>query len=460
MFTLKSVMTNEILTPAETYEADALSIARGIAIETLIDNAGRAVAEEVARRYGARSTVVLCGPGNNGKDGKVAADYLKRWGWPVRVSDDVAGAELIIDALFGAGLSRDFQKALADRINTAGVPVVAIDVPSGLDGLTGRPRGACIKADLTITFFRKKPGHVLLPGRALCGEVVVADIGIPQDVLAAIKPKLFENTKPQLAQPKMGDHKYRKGHAVIISGDALHSGAARLAAQAALKVGAGLVTIVGATDALAVHAQHLTTIMLAEAPTAMSLSMLLQDMRKNVVCIGPAAGVGTQTMAKVGAVLASPAHVVLDADALTSFQQNPAELFEMIQQRPRGAGTVLTPHDGEFARLFKDIAEASDSKTEQAAKAAERSGAVVLYKGGGYRHRSTWRRSGGEHQCPTIACHCGLWRCAGGPHHRLAGARDGGGKSCSGCRLAAWCNGSKLAAPWFDGRPTDHASGC
>ena len=169
-----------ILTPAQMYQADALAIASGITEHALIENAGRAVAEEIVRRYGARKTVVLCGPGNNGKDGHVAARYLKDWGWPVNVTDDISGAELIIDALYGAGLNRDFPADLASKINSAGVPIISIDVPSGLDGLTGQPRGASVKADLTITFFRKKPAHLLLPGRALCGEIVVADIGIPE----------------------------------------------------------------------------------------------------------------------------------------------------------------------------------------------------------------------------------------------------------------------------------------
>ena len=235
----------ELLTPAQMYQADALAIASGITEVQLIENAGRAVAEEITRRYGARKTVVLCGPGNNGADGKVAARYLKQWGWPVTVSDDITGAELIIDALYGAGLNRDFPSALADKINNAGVPIVAIDVPSGLDGLTGQPRGACVKADLTITFFRKKPAHLLLPGRMLCGEVVVADIGIPESVLPKLKIQLWENSKPVLPGFNSATHKYKRGHAVIVSGAKFNTGASRLAAQAALKIGAGLVTIAG-----------------------------------------------------------------------------------------------------------------------------------------------------------------------------------------------------------------------
>lgn len=370
----------ELLTPAQMYQADALTIASGITEAQLIENAGRSVAEEIVRRYGARNTAVLCGPGNNGADGKVAARYLRQWGWPVTVSDDITGAELIIDALYGAGLNRDFPAVLADKVNKAGVPVVAIDVPSGLDGQTGQPRGTCIKADLTITFFRKKPAHLLLPGRMLCGEIVVADIGIAENVLAAINPQLWENTKPILPGFDSSTHKYKRGHAVIVSGAKFSTGASRLAAQAALKIGAGLVTIAGHEDELRVHTAHLTAIMLARADNALALGMLLKDQRRNAVCIGPAAGVGSETSAKVRAILASDAATVLDADALTSFAQNPAELFAAIAERPNRP-VVITPHEGELARLFSNLNDVSEAKHERALVAAKRSGAIVILKG-------------------------------------------------------------------------------
>jgi hydroxyethylthiazole kinase-like uncharacterized protein yjeF len=370
----------ELLTPAQMYQADALAMASGITEAQLIENAGRAVAEEIVRRYGARKTVVLCGPGNNGADGKVAARYLKQWGWPVTVADDIAGAGLIIDALYGAGLSRDFPTELADRINSAGVPVVAIDVPSGLDGLTGHPRGASVKADLTITFFRRKPAHLLLPGLMLCGEVVVADIGIPESVLPKLKIQLWENSKQVLPSFDSSTHKYKRGHALIVSGAKFNTGASRLAAQAALKIGAGLVTIAGHEDELQVHAAHTTALMLAQTKNAMALGMLLNDKRRNAVCIGPAAGVGSETCARVRAVLASSAASVLDADALSSFAQNPAELFAAIAELP-DRPVILTPHESEFARLFSDLANVPEAKHERALKAAKRSGAIIILKG-------------------------------------------------------------------------------
>ena len=392
----------ELLTPAEMYRADALAVAAGVPSLTLMENAGRAVAEEIVRRFGARRTFIACGPGNNGGDGFVVARYLKAWGWPVRVAllgarsglkGDTAAmaakwdgaveqgiligdAELIVDALFGAGLAKDFPRELAGAINGAGVPVVAVDVPSGLDGATGTQRGTCVKADVTVTFFRKKPGHLLMPGRALCGEIAVADIGIPDSVLNEIGPSVFANARPLLPTPALAGHKYGRGHAVIVSGGPLNSGAARLAAEAALRSGAGLVTMSGSRDALGVHAAHVTAIMLSDA----GLQTLLADARKNAVCIGPAAGAGAAARANVETVLMSGAATVLDADALTSFADDPKALFALIAAKPERP-VIMTPHDGEFSRLFNYLASASESKLERAREAASRSGAVVILKG-------------------------------------------------------------------------------
>ena len=222
-------MTHELLTPEEMYRADALAVRAGVSSLTLMENAGRAVAEEIVRRYGARPVLVLCGPGNNGGDGFVVARYLKRWGWPVRLAllgdaaalkGDAAAMAARWDGRGGAGdrhrrargsssmrcsargSPRTFRPISPSAINGAGVPVVAVDVPSGLDGLTGKPRGAAVRADVTVTFFRRKPGHVLMPGRMLCGEVVVADIGIPESVLQEIRPScLYQQRKSALPCP-------------------------------------------------------------------------------------------------------------------------------------------------------------------------------------------------------------------------------------------------------------------
>ncbi len=395
-------MRTELLTPTEMYRADALAVQAGVPSLALMESAGRAVAEEIVRRYGARPSLVLCGPGNNGGDGFVVARFLKTWGWPVRLAllgsrqalkgdaatmaarwdgpleevEEVQGAGLIIDALFGAGLSRDFPAELAAVINGAGCPVVSVDVPSGLDGLTGHPRGASVKADVTVTFFRRKPGHVLLPGRTLCGEVVVADIGIPESVLQEIRPRDSINWEIRPPQPAAERHKYGRGHAVVVSGGPLHTGASRLAAEAALRSGAGLVTISGAREALAVQAAHVSAIMLSDV----DLSKLLADRRKNAVCIGPAAGVGADTRDLVETVLMSGAATVLDADALSSFAEESGRLFRLVKlgvSRP----VVMTPHDDEFSRIFKRVSGTDESKIEHARKAAQLSDAVIILKG-------------------------------------------------------------------------------
>ena len=403
----------ELLTAEEMERADRLAIDGGVTGATLMENAGRAVAEEVARRFpDQESVVVLCGPGNNGGDGFVAARHLEERGYKVRLGFDgdearlpadaaamakrytgtreplgaglLAGADVVVDALFGAGLARPVEGKLAgliETVNASNLPVIAVDVPSGIDGTTGEVRGAAIRATATVTFFRLKPGHLLLPGRTYCGEVSLADIGIPASVLAAIAPKTFAN-EPALwlasfPWPQPESHKYARGHAVVVSGPVYSTGAARLGARGALRIGAGLVTVASPRDALEVNAAQLTAIMVREADDARGLASLLADRRKNAVLIGPGLGVGERTKELVLAALHSDAAIVLDADALTSFADDPRPLFAAIASRT--APVVLTPHDGEFARLFGDLA--ATSKLARAREAASRAGAIVLLKG-------------------------------------------------------------------------------
>ena len=404
-----------LLTPREMYEADRLAMAGGISGTELMEQAGAGVAQAVARDYAGRRVLVLAGPGNNGGDGFVAARHLRQQGfdvsvalygqsaalrgdaaqaaaqWPGRVSPlaeaDLAGADLVVDALFGAGLSRDIDGEalrLIDRVNQSGRAVMAVDIPSGIDGLTGEVRGTAIRAETTVTFFRKKPGHVLMPGRLYCGKLEVIDIGIPEGVLEQIGPSRFEN-RPALwshALPHLdpAGHKYGRGHALAVSGDKWHTGAIRLSALAALRSGAGLVTVAAAAPALDVLANHLTAIMLAEAGSADALARLLEDHRRNAVLIGPAAGVTDGTRAKVLACLASGAAVVLDADALTVFADEPSALFEAIAARS-DRPVVMTPHQGEFTRLFGAMEQVARGKPERALAAAHRAGAVVILKG-------------------------------------------------------------------------------
>lgn len=405
----------ELLSNSQMANADDLTIKSGTPGLQLMENAGRAIARCVLEAYpGSHQMRVLCGPGNNGGDGFVVARLLKNEGWNVTVAllgnqdnlqGDAAemarawngpieplledgvldGADLIIDAIFGAGLARPITGDLAafiEKVNTLGVPIISVDIPTGIDGSDGSIKGTAVKADHTVTFFRRKPGHLLLPGREHCGTVHLADIGIKDDVLNELSINVFANEpeiwRDEFPGPSACDHKYDKGHALIMSGDEWSTGAARLAARAALRVGAGLVTLASPTKALPVNAAHLTAIMMIPCDGPDDLSNILSDERKKAFLIGPAAGISDRTRKNVIAALKTQASLVLDADALSVFENNPSELFVAIKTRQ--AATVLTPHEGEFRRLFPDIAQIS-SKLQRAQEAAAESGAIIVLKG-------------------------------------------------------------------------------
>ncbi|UYN93053.1 MAG: NAD(P)H-hydrate dehydratase [Enhydrobacter sp.] len=397
-----------LLTCAEMAKADAAAIAGGVPGGELMEAAGRAVADAILRRYPAQSVLVLCGPGNNGGDGFVVARHLKMAGWAVRVAllgaashlrGDaawaaglwkgqeaplstalLAGRPLIVDALFGAGLSRPVDGVageVIDRINDERLPVVAVDVPSGLNGDTGQVMGRAPRAELTVTFFRAKPGHCSAVGLALCGVLEVADIGIPESVLDAIAPRLWRNAPPLwarlLSRDAVADHKYARGHLTILGG-ASATGAARLAALAARRGGAGLVTIAAPPGSLSVYRTAEPGNLVVEARDGAAFEALLADERRNALLLGPGSGVDDRTRAGTLAALASRRPTLLDADAITVFADRPAELFGAV-----AGPALLTPHEGEFRRLFPDLT--AGSKIERARAAARRSGATVLLKG-------------------------------------------------------------------------------
>lgn len=408
----------ELLTPAEMAEADRLAIDAGISGIELMENAGHAVADAAARLYphGAPQVRVVAGPGNNGGDGFVAARVLADRGFPVRVlllgdraklrGDAAAaagrwqgptdpatphgleGAGLVVDALFGAGLDRPVEgeaRAMIEAMNASGAPILAVDLPSGIHGSSGEVLAIAVRATRTTTFFRRKPGHLLLPGRLFCGPVEVADIGIPDSVLDSVKPRIFAND-PSLWSgvfpvPRIDWHKYKRGHAVVVSGGLASTGAARLAARGALRAGAGLVTIAIPAEALAVNAAASLSIMVRQVDDPAGLSVLLGDRRLNAIVLGPGGGMGPALREMVLVALESACAVALDADALTSFADSPETLFSAIKRRR--SESILTPHDGEFIRLFKYKAELSDksSKHELVGRASALSGATVLLKG-------------------------------------------------------------------------------
>lgn len=395
-----------LLTVAEMYRADTAAMDAGTPGTELMESAGAAVARAVNDRWSPRPVVVLAGPGNNGGDGLVAARLLSELGWPVRVgllgdrgalsgdaawaarhwSDEVEplsptlldGAELIVDALFGAGLARPIEGIAADVLaaaEAARVPIVAVDVPSGVDGDSGAVLGAAIHADLTVTFFRKKPGHLLLPGRLYCGEAVVADIGIPDGVLGGIAPKQYENHpdlwRRELPWPQPDSHKYTRGH-VLVFGGARMTGAGRLAARAALRAGAGMVTIACPEEKIDAYLAETAALLAVPTPAPEALAAFVADRRVAAIVAGPGLGTDSASRALVEAMLATGVPTVLDADALTAFAGDAGALAALI----RGPA-VLTPHEGEFARLF----DTAGDKLSRARSAADRVGATVVLKG-------------------------------------------------------------------------------
>lgn len=390
----------QILTVAETARADQAAIAAGTPGAVLMERAGAAVADAISARFRPQPAVVACGPGNNGGDGYVIARLLKSRGWPVEVralaepttADAKAaralwdrpvgrlegrfGDALVVDAMFGAGLARPLDgpaAAAAQQMAQASERVVAVDIPSGVMGDTGRSLGPSASARLTVTFHAKKPAHVLEPGHGRCGEVVVADIG-----LGATSSQTFENGPDlwldRFPWPDATSHKHARGRLIVVSGEAWSTGAARLAARGALRIGAGLVTLFSPPDALAVNAAHLEAIMLRPFETDLELEQGAAQV--DAAVIGPAAGVSETTLLNVLALARTGAALVLDADAITVFRDDPEELFSVLDR-----DDVLTPHPGEFDRIFPGLLAGSPERIAAARRAAQRAGAVVLLKG-------------------------------------------------------------------------------
>lgn len=411
-------MKIEILTPDEMARADRLAIEQGpFDGVALMRRAGAAVADNVMLRYPqTRHVNVLCGPGNNGGDGYVAATLLARSGvevslWseglpragsdaefvakecPLQARDlsdfEPCGDSLVIDALYGAGLARPLEGAAlsaVEKVAAAGQTVVAVDLPSGISGESGEALGAAFRAALTVTFARKKPGHLLYPGRALCGEVILCDIGISDAVVEHIGGRCFENS-PSLwlshfPKPAEDTYKYSRGHVGVFSGGVASTGASRLSAIAAARTGAGAVTLLSPPAALTVNAAHLTSIILRKVTDTQDVAGFIQDRKPATLVMGPGFGVSEKATAMLREIALAGSHmVVLDADALTMIVHQAEQLFSAFSMRKELAA-VLTPHEGEFRRLFPDIhSDTTLSKLAKARKAAKRASAVVVYKG-------------------------------------------------------------------------------
>ena len=400
-----SALPPEILTVDQMAAADRAAIRSGTPGIVLMENAGRAVAEAVHSRTPDGAVVVLVGPGNNGGDGFVAARHLARYGRDVRLALFGAGAALagdaaraaarwtggiqtwdpalidgaatVVDAVFGAGLSRPLPASVVSMFDAArDLPCLAVDLPSGVDGDTGVASPGVLSAHATVTFHRLKPAHVLFPGRALAGEIELADIGIPGGAVTGTAllngPGLW---REHLRQPDWQSHKYRRGHVVVIGGPPERAGAARLAAHAALRAGAGLVTLAVPSDALVAYVGDPKALMVAPAAEPEGLEALITGSKVRAAVLGPGNGVGPATRHRVAVAAEAGLRLVLDADALSSFAGDVAALATLCGTAETA---VLTPHDGEFRRLFPDI---EGDRLTRARAAAQRTGAVVVSKG-------------------------------------------------------------------------------
>ncbi|MGB4101573.1 MAG: NAD(P)H-hydrate dehydratase [Alphaproteobacteria bacterium] len=397
-----------LLMPQAAEELDRVTIALGTPGFTLMQRAGAALQRVVETRYAPMPVLVICGPGRNGGDGFVLAELLRRKNWPVQVAmatppdalqGDAAlarvffqgevlswaaglleGKRLVVDALFGIGLSRDLEAPFIDiveTLNASTIPVLAVDIPSGVDAATGALLGGGVNAAVTVTFTRKKPGLLLLPGRDCAGTVVVVDIALDRDAMNNVALPLAEN-HPDLWQADLprfllGQHKYDHGHALLLGGSVM-TGAARLAARAAQRVGTGLVTIAAEEAAASIYATNLDSVLVQRISHDVHWQQAVKDPKKTAMLLGPGAGVGEATLTKSILALTTKKPCVLDADALTSFSDMPDELFGYLYPE-----TVLTPHMGEFNTLFGRNDRVD--KCTRALNAARISGGTILLKG-------------------------------------------------------------------------------
>lgn len=402
----------EILTVSSMGEADAHAIKSGRSGYALMQAAGNAMVDAITARFAPRACAVLCGPGNNGGDGWEVAHRLAQQGWPVTLFSAVERSALrgdaslaasnwaepvhtldqfdpspfglVIDALFGAGLSRPLGgacKRVAEQLNASGCLVVSADIPSGLNGDLGRADGAVVQADLTVTFHRLKPAHLLQPGRSLCGEIVLADIGIPGSWSQSIADCGFINTSDLWNVPDpmatADSHKHTRGRLCVLSGPPGSTGAARLSARAGLIGGAGFVTLLSGADQVAELSLSEPALVVRALDIGLAFGAKLSELRPHAVVLGPGAGLTSKLKSQTLESLGAGVPLVLDADALSIFEDNPGALFEALHDQ-----VVLTPHAGEFARLFPDlIADDALNKIEITRLAAKRSGAIIVHKG-------------------------------------------------------------------------------
>jgi NAD(P)H-hydrate epimerase len=397
-----------LLSAEQMRAAENATIAAGTPGFILMKQAGEKAAHTIMERFSPSPILVLCGPGNNGGDGFILAQTLLEHGWPVNLwasshelsgdakeaskmyrgnrigditSEPLESYSLIVDALFGTGLTRNIENefnTVIEDVNNAKAHVIALDIPSGVHTNTGDVMGNAIEANHTITFSHAKPGHFLLPGKNLTGDLITLDIGIE---LGGISPETYQNTpllwRNHFPQPHVHSHKYNRGYTLVIGGPITKTGAAKLASRSALRIGSGLVSIACDRESLPIYATSQAAVMTVLIEQESDFTTLLDDERINSVVIGPGAGLTDQTKNRVRNILNAGKHCVLDADALRLFSEHPDMLFKHIN-----GSCILTPHEGEFQHLFNNISvDMEADKLTRACQAAKLSGATIIYKG-------------------------------------------------------------------------------
>ena len=402
-------MVEYILSNEEMIEADRMTIASGISSIQLMENAGKAVFKNIPTKN-INKILLLIGPGNNGGDGFVVARLLIEAGVSVdiyfynngKISNDCktnkdkinsqriiseikdySDYTYVIDALFGTGFTKNIPNQLEtifSKIKKNKIPVYAIDIPSGINGNSSIVNGDCLECVKTITFFNKKKCHYLYPGKKFCGEVIVEDIGIKTDIFKAMKPKI-RNNNPELwikefPFPSSLDHKYSRGLLIINCGPIYKTGAARLAGRSAMRVGAGAVKLICDDEAAKVLEPQISVELISVVKEKNEIQQIFKDRKVSSILVGPGNEINDETKSRTLLALAFVKHVVIDADAITCFEKNPKELF--VDTYPH---TILTPHEGEFRRLFGDEIASIEDKVVKTVEASKLAGSIVVLKG-------------------------------------------------------------------------------
>lgn len=456
-----------VLPTVKIQELERQVIEGGSSVVELMDRAASGIVEEILSHFTVRPTLILCGPGNNGGDAYAVALKLIEKGWPVEAMDIVGSSseaaqhykrlykkpflpfsthdldhfDLLIDGIFGIGLKRELPQeiqAFIHNVNVRRIPVVSIDMPTGVDSDTGDVRGASLHAKLTITFNYRKPAHLLYPGKLSCGDVILKDIGLgqsPNPNILVNHPELWFDDFPI---PNPLDHKYHRGHALLLGGEE-YTGATQLASLAARRAGAGLVSIACSEKTHSIYALSAPGTLTKIVRDSKGWVEVLKDVRKNAFLLGPGLEPTAVARERVLAALATKRPVILDAGALNAFApENIKTLFSACHDQ-----VIFTPHEGEFKEIFGSL---GGSKIERTLQAARQSGAMIYLKGADSVIASPAGQILLQENAPP-------WLATAGTGDVLAGMILGflaqGVKPLQACGVASWVHGESAQQAGF-----------